>query len=393
MGGRASVDQAATSQGDHEASRPVAPKEEPPFFIDTTGDQKLASRPNLQPVVIPDPHSSGNETDSSEEVVLFKGRNRRDEDPPPVVDQMTFEVHAVEKTIQQISLEEAVEPSHPSPQPASPPAWQLRGYNDDDAIIADYMANMAADDDDGEEEDGSGDEEKHAPYQAFFGNRDLGGSDGDVVIVDDSDSDSDAAEEENSSDDGPEMREALESEDDMDDETLARLLAKQEELGLDEDEYMLFSADGYGAMHSSRRNASKGVRKDNISFLSNRTSRKQGRGKIPSASTVADVFDELDLMDWDRHNTHNQPRKPKSRRGQPTFDVSDSDLEETLQAAWQKDRLSKRERKKEREELRAQGLLGKHADPSDPRVKYQTGMTLDQIKEEMRSFLCGSDDK
>lgn len=389
--GTASVAEAtATSPGNYEAVTPAAPKEESPFFIDTIGDQKLSSGHHSQPVIIPDPHSSGNETDSSEEVVLFRGRNRRDDDPPLVVDQMTIEVNAVEQTIQQISLGEADEARHPSPRPASPPAWQLRGHNDDDAIVADYMANMAADED---EEDGNDGEEKHVSYHPSFGNRDLGGSDGDVVIVDDSDSED--SEEDHSGDDSPEMhetREFLEDDDDMDDETLARLIAKQEELGLDEDEYMLFSADSYGGMRPSGDNESTIMRKDNIAFPSNRTSRKQKRGKLPSASAVAEVFDDLDLMDWDRHNGHNQPRKPKSKRGQPTFDISDSELEATLQATWQKDRLSKREKKKEREELRAQGLLGKHADPDDPRVKYQTGMTLDQIKEEIRSFLCSSDD-
>lgn len=389
--GAASVGEAtATSRGNLEAPQPAATKEELPFFIDTLGDQKLSSGTYSQPVVIPDPHLSGNETDSSEEVVLFKGRNRRDEDPPPVVDQMTIEVHAVEKTIQQISLGETDEARHPSPRPASPPAWQLRGHNDDDAIIADYMANMVADDD--EDEDGSDGGPKNAPYHASFGNRDIGGSDGDVVIVDDSDSDD--SEDEHSDDDSPDLPETREflgdDGDDMDDETLARLMAKQEELGLDEDEYMEFS---YSGLHRSGNNASMAMRKDDVAFLPNRTGRKQKRGKIPSASAVAEVFDDLDLMDWDRHNGPNQPRKPKSKRGQPTFDISDSELEETLQAAWQKDRLSKREKKKEREELRAQGLLGKHADPTDPRVKYQTGMTLDQIKEEMRSFLCSSDDK
>lgn len=387
---------AAATQDGSETSGPNPPGEELPFFIDTTGDQKLSSRSHNQPVIIPDPHPSGNETDSSEEVVLFKGRNRKDEDPPPVLDQMAIQVHAVEQTIQQISLYGNDGANRPAPRSASrsasPPAWQLRGHDDEDAIIADYMANMVAD----EDEDGSDDQETHAPYHAFFGNRDLGGPDGDMVVAEESDSvDSDEAEEDESDDGSPELFEARDScedaEDGLDDETLARLLAKHEELGLADDEYMLFSTGEHSGIHPSRNNASS-LRKENISFLSNKTSRKQRRGKIPSASAVADVFDELDLMDWDRHNTHNQPRKPKSKNAQPIFDISDSELEATLQASWQKDRLSKRERKREREELRAQGLLGKHAEPSDPRVKYQTGMTLDQIKEEMRSFLCGSDE-
>ncbi len=71
--------------------------------------------------------------------------------------------------------------------------------------------------------------------------------------------------------------------------------------------------------------------------------------------------------------------------------MSDPELEAQLTAAWQKDRLTKKEKKQAREELRAQGLLGKHADPEDPANKYPAGMTLEDIRAEFRAFLISTD--
>lgn len=259
----------------------------------------------------------------------------------------------------------------------------LRGHLDDDDIVADYIANMAEDDEDNDHED-------VAPYHPFSTNRDLGGTDGDFVLAEESDSDADPAEDEYEHDheSDEDSSGVLDAEDsafagaaEIDDAALARLLAKQEELGLGDDDLALFSADAYGGLGSSNNKASQ------VHAGSGR-GKKNPHGQIPSASAVADAFDDLDLMDWGRHNP---PRKPKNKRGQPTFDISDSELEATMQATFQKDRLRKKERKKEREELRAQGLLGKNASPDDLRVKYPTGLTMDQIKEEMRAFLQGTE--
>lgn len=365
--------------------------QEPSFFIDTSGDQTL-SRRQVEPVVIPEPHSSGDESSSSEDVVLFKGRNgaRTDNTSTPVADDITIQVQAVEATVQKISLEEPGQSNEPAARSDSPPLWQLRGHNDEDAIFADYVANMSEDDE--AHGDGDGDAEKAQLYAAFSANRDLGGSDGDVVIAEESDSEA----SEGAGDPGRRRRpaafetgESTTAEDtDITDEALARLLARQEELGLDDDEMMLLAGSGFGVMSSSRHKDSD-TRKENVGSKARRTAKTGGRGPVPSAREVADAFDDLDLMDWGRHNP---PRKPKSKRGQPTFDISDSELEETLQATWKADRLRKKEKKQQREELRSQGLLGKNVDPDDPRVKYQAGMTLDQIKEEMRTFLCGADE-
>lgn len=290
---------------------------------------------------------------------------------------MKIQVQVVEQTMQHISLAPAAETSHRISSLPSPKSWMLRSHHDDDDIVADYIANIAEDDD--------GAEDGAAQYNPFFSSRDLGGPDGDFVPAEEPDSDASPAEEEDGDDDGipgaPNVEEtASAGGHDIDDATLARLLSKQDELGLNDDDLVIFSADAYGRLRPSGNKA-------NRSLVRSGRGKKNAPGQIPNASAVAEAFDDLDLMDWDRHDP---PRKPKNKRGQPAFDISDSELEATMQATFHKDRLRKKERKKEREELRAQGLLGKNVNPDDLRVKYPAGMTMEQIKEEMRAFLQGT---
>ncbi|PHH68817.1 hypothetical protein CDD80_7213 [Ophiocordyceps camponoti-rufipedis] len=65
----------------------------------------------------------------------------------------------------------------------------------------------------------------------------------------------------------------------------------------------------------------------------------------------------------------------------------DLDLEENLRASWNKDRLKKKHRKKQREEFRSMGLLGRHSKQNDLWVKYPHGMDSVQITEEVKTFL------
>lgn len=83
-------------------------------------------------------------------------------------------------------------------------------------------------------------------------------------------------------------------------------------------------------------------------------------------------------------------KKPKGRKGKPVFDISDEELQESLQTAWNSDRIKKKERRQQREELRSQGLLNKKGKP-DLKTKYKEGMSLNQVKEEIKNFLMGSD--
>lgn len=111
-------------------------------------------------------------------------------------------------------------------------------------------------------------------------------SGGEVVVAGDSDSDASEDAEVPGDRTDPvvfEMGDPTTAEDfDMTDETSARLLAIQEELGLDDDEIMLLAGSAFGGTSSSRNKASY-IRKENIKFKSARTAKTGGRGPIPSA--------------------------------------------------------------------------------------------------------------
>jgi hypothetical protein len=175
-----------------------------------------------------------------------------------------------------------------------------------------------------------------------------------------------------------------------DDERLARVLQRQEELGLGSDEILLFGGDEIF---------------DDVSDVPEQPARvdrpwkkRQQRSKgtpervqpsFPSASALADALDMdpyngFDVMDTERPSL--RPRK-KGRRGQPPPELSDSDLNEQLQATWAADRAKKRMKKAEREELRKQGLLGRKGKAPDLKVKYDSGIDMNDIVEEIREFM------
>ncbi|KAF3047439.1 hypothetical protein E8E12_006504 [Didymella heteroderae] len=211
-------------------------------------------------------------------------------------------------------------------------------------------------------------------------------SEGDSEDDDDLDSDD---EDEDADDDDPF---GFGNDEELDDETIARVLQKQEELGLGADELMLYAADDY-FRGSSRAD-------DYIPLNGGRSRGKQGKrgGRknreptFPSASAMADAldmdpYDGFDIMDTERPSL--RPKK-KGRRGQMPFELlDDSDLNEQLQTAWENDRNKKRLKKAEREELRQQGLLGRKGKAPNLKVKYKDGMMMEDVLEEMREFLVG----
>ena len=177
----------------------------------------------------------------------------------------------------------------------------------------------------------------------------------------------------------------------MSDERIARLLAKQEELGMGSVELMLFDEEADGEegddsefprtsftpiMLPSKRRQPRGV------------GSQRARGDFPPASLLADAYDGFDVMDFDRPSLK---KKPKGHRGKLEFDLSDSELEASMQMAWDNDRIKKKERKQEREELRAQGLLGSKNGKPDLKQKYKEGMGIHVVKEEIKKFLMGND--
>jgi hypothetical protein len=178
--------------------------------------------------------------------------------------------------------------------------------------------------------------------------------------------------------------------DHMTDEQIARLLAKQEELGMgsnellllddeadaDEDEEIPLPATRFGpVMLASHKSRTK-----------NRGA-KRPQSEFPAATALADAYDGFDIMDFDRPSLK---KKPKGRKGKLAFDLSDSELEATLQTAYENDRIKKKERKQQREALRAEGLLGSKNGKANLKDKYHEGMGIGAVKLEIKSFLKGN---
>jgi len=314
---------------------------------------------------------SDSHSDSSEEVIVFQGRSR----PQNPGSESDF-------TLREIRLQiDAVNPTAPVSQTSGAqgmietpnrnvPCYDhlISRRDDEEAILADYIANITDDD-------------MHTTLQ-----RDLGGSDDELRIGGDSDESAgtgtDGAAQDGRVDDlaangdetdGPEMT----------DQQMARLLAKQEELGLGGEELLLFDDDGTGARGASRKESDAWDGMLAGGFGGSRDS-------YPSAAAIADTAEEFDLMDWGRPSLRN---KNGRKKGGPFFDISDSEIEANLKAAWQQDRFKKQEKRRARETLRAAGLLNKHADAADLRPKYFGGMTLDDVKAEIRAFLLNSNDR
>jgi hypothetical protein len=208
---------------------------------------------------------------------------------------------------------------------------------------------------------------------------------------DSTDKDVDSDNDDDDDDDDDEEDDDDEDDEELDDETIARVLQKQEELGLGSDELVLYAADEY--FGGSTRADDFSPMNDFVSFRTkgqNRGRRKREMA-FPSASAMADALDMdpysgFDIMDTDRPSL--RPKK-KGRRGQMPPELDDSDLNEQLQNAWEADRSKKRLKKAEREQLRQQGLLGRKGKASDLKVKYKDGIDMEDVVEEIREFMVG----
>ena len=185
----------------------------------------------------------------------------------------------------------------------------------------------------------------------------------------------------------------------MGDEKIARLLAKQEELGMGSNEVMLFDDDFVNDVNDGDDTEADPVfptPKKLGSVQPRREGSKRSQGAFHQASALASMLDQdsysgFDVMDHDRPSLKT---RPMGRRSARPFDVSDTELELSLSSAWHKDRLKKQAKKREREELRAQGLLGKiNRKKSDLRAKYMEGVTTDQIKDEIEEFIFSTNER
>ncbi|EON65151.1 hypothetical protein W97_04388 [Coniosporium apollinis CBS 100218] len=179
----------------------------------------------------------------------------------------------------------------------------------------------------------------------------------------------------------------------MTDEKIARLLAKQEELGMGSDELLLFDDDeGREEGDEEELQATLDALFRPAGRSGGRQRSRRARGDYPSASLMADVLEQdpyngFDIMDFERPSI----KKPKGRQAEMPFELSDDELQTTLRNTWEADRKKKRRQKAEREELRAQGLLGKkNKFKSDLNARYSEGMNIAQLRLEIEEFVRSS---
>ena len=199
----------------------------------------------------------------------------------------------------------------------------------------------------------------------------------------------DLQEELDGVEDGKDLEERCKSR--MTDEQVARLLSKQEELGLGSDDLMLF--DGGVGTDRQKELQVDGLWEQAVTPKAPSSSRKKTRSRssVPSATAFADIIDQdpyngFDIMDHQRPSLR---KTPKGRRRPLPIELSDSELEQSIYTAWENDRTKKKMRKQEREELRAQGLLGKK-NKTDLKAKYSEGISMTEVKNEIRDFLLSS---
>ncbi|KAI5466532.1 hypothetical protein BGZ63DRAFT_376454 [Mariannaea sp. PMI_226] len=318
------------------------------FCFDLQGDLSQAPS-SKRSINIPDRPSSRSSS-SSEEVILFKGRDalRKAQDAAVDIDmaQIRTEIQVVEE---EITAGPSLLPTRgtkgtkmqtKSRRQTRRRNTQYEASDEDEAIIADYIANMRA----------NGDADHF--LAGLSGNtRDLGGMD--YYVPDDSDTEegSDGPDDDTNHSDG------LES--DINDATLEQLIA--------------------GHNRAAEKDADP---------IDSRDSTPSSNVKVPSTPFGVEEFD---YMDWERPSLRRK-KKGKGAQAQINFNVSDSEMEQALQAAWKNDRLKKSERKKQREQLRALGMLGKKTNPEDMSIRYPNGLSMEQMSDEFRLFLMGTDE-
>ncbi|KAL8837377.1 MAG: hypothetical protein Q9170_002548 [Blastenia crenularia] len=178
----------------------------------------------------------------------------------------------------------------------------------------------------------------------------------------------------------------------MTDEQIARLLSKQEELGLSSSELLLFDGNDPEDIASLSEEQEDFVFSANIKSTRKARNRErhQSRALFSPATLVADALGrysdgDFDVMDHDRPSLK---VKSKSRHA-PSFELSDAELEASLLLAWEMDRSKKKVRRKEREELRAKGFLAGQ-DQGNLKAQYCEGISFGEVKDELIKFMVSA---
>jgi hypothetical protein len=354
------------------------------FFFDLGNKLQRSVSPKSPPQL--PARSLSLSSSSSDEVILFKGRDapkREDLTTSFTFSQSHMMTHSSKDKRNLTSTRSVLRQSADGKRPALERFGKLLDQTDsgNDALVADYIENMR--------ENGEMDSLLLSDTRNM---RDLGGPEslslrshsdedglkdetqGDMRVKSENSSQQKQCQEASTSPNHLDLDSTLpgkcnntsmyRSESELDDETLAKLIAGQD-LGPDND----YDPDDMGSSDSDMSS----------SF---------GEEVITRPDPSVDDFD---YMDWNRASL--QRKKGKGARAKIAFGTSDSELEQTLQVAWNHDRMRKAQRKQQREELRALGQLGRGSEKPDLTVKYPTGMNMQQVAEEFKAFLLGNEER
>jgi len=248
----------------------------------------------------------------------------------------------------------------------------------------DYDDEESDDDDDDEDEDEDGDEDEE----------------------EDSDDEIDSGDDDEAFADEVDLIERRQAR--LDDEKLARLFAKQEALGLGSDELMLFDqafaandpaeySDGFmpfgrASRQKGRKAGSKQRKLDLLPDDLNDMDLDDSENDILGDILGDADNNSFDITDRSRASISNSSRRKDKRNDPLTWGLSDSDQAAALRDSWAADRSKKAAKKREREELRQAGLLGKkNKFKPDLKARYNEGMSLTQLGRELEDFLLNDD--
>lgn len=383
-----------------EAEGEEAPEEL--FFFDSVG--QAVPDTGLPNPTIADPDQSD---ETSEDEVVFTGRNSK----PIIIESDIQELRSIhglqEPEIKTTAKTEELtlrnKDSRSQRKQPKQPRQRHQWSPENDDILADYIANMDQDDESEEEEE---EEDKTVVKRGGIGVKHAAdaGTEGDEIGVESS---IDGKYQVTSLSDRDLSNETVLSKMHIDSKPDANTPEKEDsdlQINLDLDEDLNLDTP-----HTTDFDTDEDEDDDDdldadileqLALEYSRTHKKKGgRGNrnvsFPSASAFADAIDAdpyygFDIMDFDRPSL----TKPSKGKRQPALELmlSDSDLEMHLQDVWQTDRKKKATKKKEREELRSQGVLGRggHPDDVDLKVKYAKGMNMEELMTELRAFLMSS---
>ena len=241
---------------------------------------------------------------------------------------------------------------------------------EEDLLMQDYIAHIAQDSDQSDAANGL------FPGDFLFSRRDLGHE-----PIDSGDQSSCPMSDQNVA--GDETIDLTVSDEDaavdIDDESMSRSLAKQKKLGLDADEFVVYD----GIAHACQIETPRG-NANNISY-SNRSTMNEG--VCEDTAHLAEALESFEL----------EPRRVamppgKGRKGRlPPFKVGDPELEASLTSAWERNRLSKKDKKARYQE--ASRLWGSRGELDEICVKYLVGITPEEIMNEFTEFLKSDKDR